>query len=402
MVNLKKSVFLVASLALAVFVIASVSAFGSISSVEVNGVEALTGTNIASFAGDVLPVKVRFDATGSATDVRIKAWISGASGNSVATERFDVIANGSYVRFFEVPMPVNIDPSEQMKLEISVESRNGVADQEVINLAGQRESYVVEVLDVAMDNKVTAGGNLAVDVVLKNRGRHEAEDTFVRATIPALGIETRAYFGDMSPVDQSEPDKEDSAERRLWLRVPSNAPAGVYTVEIEAYNADSVTTTSKRLAVVGAAEESQIVSATNSKTFGAGETAVYTMTLINSGSNVRAYELVISASDGISVDADEPVVALNAGSGKTVKLSAEAAKPGKYNFVVNVYSNGALVKAETFTATVEGTSTKTAASNATVLLTVVLAIIFVVLLVVLIVLLTRRPEKKEDFGESYY
>jgi preprotein translocase subunit SecG len=35
-------------------------------------------------------------------------------------------------------------------------------------------------------------------------------------------------------------------------------------------------------------------------------------------------------------------------------------------------------------------------------LTLVLAIIFVVLLVVLIVLLTRKPEKVEEFEESYY
>ena len=33
---------------------------------------------------------------------------------------------------------------------------------------------------------------------------------------------------------------------------------------------------------------------------------------------------------------------------------------------------------------------------------IILAIIFVVLLIVLIVLLTRKPEKAEEFEESYY
>ena len=37
-----------------------------------------------------------------------------------------------------------------------------------------------------------------------------------------------------------------------------------------------------------------------------------------------------------------------------------------------------------------------------VVLTIILAIIFIVLLVILIVLLGKKPEKQEEFGESYY
>jgi preprotein translocase subunit SecG len=42
------------------------------------------------------------------------------------------------------------------------------------------------------------------------------------------------------------------------------------------------------------------------------------------------------------------------------------------------------------------------AVNPIVVLTVVLAIIFLVLLVVLIVLIGRKPQKSEEYGESYY
>jgi preprotein translocase subunit SecG len=66
-------------------------------------------------------------------------------------------------------------------------------------------------------------------------------------------------------------------------------------------------------------------------------------------------------------------------------------------------SNGDLVESKEFAANVEGTSLNTGFSgNTAVVLTVVLAIIFVVLLVVLIVLLTRKPQKTQEFGESYY
>ena len=274
-------------------------------------------------------------------------------------------------------------------------------DEQSISLGGQRESYVVEILDVDFEPQVKAGDTLALDVVLKNRGREEAEDTFVRARIPSLGIEDRGYFGDLSEKDQSDPDKEDSSERRLFLRVPANTPAGVYVVEIDAFNSDSATTISKRVAVVSAGDDSIIVSPVSSRTFGSGETGKYSLTLVNTGSNVAVYELVVEAPAELNVEVSETVLAIPAGTSRTVQIDATSSRADDYAFAVNVHSDGQLVTTKQFMAKVtEGRTVST--GNATVLLTVVLAIIFIVLLVVLIVLLTRRPEKSEEFGESYY
>ncbi len=155
----------------------------------------------------------------------------------------------------------------------------------------------------------------------------------------------------------------------------------------------------KKIAVVGNSEDSAVVAPMASKTFAAGSSAEYSLTLVNSGNKVQVYELAFEALSGLTLVADEPVTALPAGTSKTVKVTASAAKAGKYTFAVNVYSQGELVTKEAFTANVEGRS---ASANGTVVLTVVLAIVFVVLLVVLIVLLTRKPQKTEEFGESYY
>ena len=406
----KQLVYLVAVLVLAVFAIASVSAadFGSIYSVKVNGIQADSGTvNVSAIAGQTLPVEIRFDAsTGMnvTSNVRVKAWISGARDYSISSQRFVVVPGSVYNWLVSVQMPSDIDPTENLFLVVRVESSNdGTADEKTISLAGQRESYKVEILDVNMDSKVSAGSNLALDVVLKNRGFEEAQDTFVSASISSLGIDARAYFSDLAPVDQSSPDKNDAAERRLLLKVPAGTPAGIYNVEISAYNADSVTTMTKKVAVVGAGEDSTIVSAVHSQTVAPGTDATYSLTLVNSGSNIAVYELVIDASSGLSVDVSDAIVAVPAGSSKTVKVNANAQNAGTYTFTVNVHSSdGQLVKAESYTLKAEGSSTTTKiGGNATVLLTVVLAIIFIVLLVVLIVLLTRKP-KKEEFGESYY
>jgi len=398
-------VSLVAILVLA-FAFANVSAFADIESVEVNGVEAAQGSaDIGTFASETIAVKVVFKANENASDVRLKVWIAGASEYAVSSERFDVYEGSTYSRLVAVRIPSNIDPTEDLELNVNLESRNsGSVAPSVIKLAAQRESYIVEILDVNMDNKIQSGNNLAINVVLKNRGSHLAEDTFVKVKIPSLGIEERAYFGDMSPLDQSEPDKEDAVERNVLLRIPSNAEPGIYSVEIEAFNGDSSTTLTKKVVIVGASEDSMVVSSVNSKTFAVGGKGTYTVTLVNSGNRIKVYELVVdSTNENLNVEALEPIVAIPAGLSKTVQIEATAAKAGKYNFAVNVESGEDLVKKESFTANVEGsTASKTFSGNTAIILTVVLAIVFVVLLIVLIVLLTRKPEKSQETGESYY
>ena len=405
MKNTKALVSLVAILALAILSIAGASAFGYVTSLEVSGVEVLNGAEVATFAGQTIPVRVVFYAYDNASDVRMKAWVSGEKEYAVSTDRFDVLAGKVYSRLISVKMPEKVDPSEDLKLEIVLESRNGgIADSQEVSLSAQRESYNVEILDATLDSEVSAGESIALDIVLKNAGRQFAEDTFVKAKIPALGVESKSYFGDMSPVDQANPDKEDAAERRMYLNVPSSTPAGIYLVEIEAYNADSSATTTKKVSVVNAAADSSVVvSSASTKKFAAGEAGEYSLTLVNSGDKIRVYDLVSEAPASLDVSLSDTMVVVPAGSSKTVSVNAVASEDGRYNFAVNVYSDGALVKRYNYLADVSGTkSSKSLAGNATVLLTVVLAIIFVVLLIVLIVLLTRKPEKAEEFGESYY
>ncbi len=424
MTSKKLLVSFAAILALAVFMIANVSAitssFGSITDLEVNGVDMLGAiTPVAVFAGEKVPVRVTFEALDNAEDVRVKVWIAGERELASISERFDVIDNNTYSRTVLVEVPSNLDKlDEALELNVVIENRNdGIGDEASVPLTLERESYVVEVLDANMANEVSTGDVLFVDVVLKNRGRYFAEDTFVQVSIPALGIQNRAFFGDLSSVDQPFSDnpfeikntdnedrlnKEDTAERRIFLNIPSNAPAGLYVVEVKAYNSDSETTVTRKVVITGSETSSNVLAPVHSKTFGVGETAGYDLVLVNSGNKLQVFELVIEASNGLTVDVSEPIVAIPAGTSKTVKFEVSAEKEGTYNFAVNIHSGTELVKRESFTANAEGSKSDIVTGSPAVLLTVVLAVVFVVLLIVLIVLLTRRPEKAEETGESYY
>ena len=415
----------VLSVAIALIASVSDSSYGSITDLEVNGVDVLHAHKpVAVFAGDKIPVRIEFNSDINAKDVRVKAWVAGERELASVSERFDVIKNNTYSRVVLVEIPSRLDKlDEELDLEVIVENRNdGTLAEESVHLTLERESYVVEVLDANMASQVSAGDNLAIDVVLKNQGRYFADDTFVKVSIPALGIENRAFFGDLASIDEpfsKDPfeaedissvitggfdrlDKEDTAERIVSLKIPSNAQAGTYVVEITAYNSDSETTIAKKVVISGAETTSSILAPVRSKTFGVGETAEYSLVLVNTGSKLEVFEFVIEPSSGLKVDVSEPIVAIPAGASKTVKFGASADKAGSYNFAVNVHSGTELVKKESFTASVEGSKDNIVSGSSTVLLTVVLAVVFVVLLIVLIVLLTRRPEKTEETGESYY
>jgi len=399
----------------------SVSAFGEITSVEVNGLEALgangnpVGIDFSNFAGERVPVLVRFDAAGAANEVvaenaRVVVWISGERTDAVESPRFDVLGGRTYARtvFINVPFDLDEDLDESRVLEVAVESEEeGTADEVSIDLTVQRESYLLEILAVDMQPEVQAGQSLVFDVVLKNRGRQLAEDTFLRIRVPELGLETQTYFGDLSSRDQggSVADRDDAVERRAYLRIPADVPLGLYSVMIEAFNDDSFASLEKRVLVAGAEEDTMVITPSNSKTFSTGDTGVYKLTLVNRGSVVRVYEIELDSSAGLNVEVSDPLVVVPAGSSRTVDISANADVRDDYTFTAIVHSDGKVIGDESFTASVtegNGRADSIGSSSAAVLLTVILAIVFVVLLVVLIVLLTRKPDKTEEFGESYY
>ncbi|MBI2452352.1 hypothetical protein HYV50_04735 [Candidatus Pacearchaeota archaeon] len=399
-------VFLVSALVLLFAGVQSVNAFGDIVGVEVNGVNALTsGIDLANFAGDRVPVLVVFKATGNAEDVQIRARISGE--REVESGTFDVLANRTYskVVYLDVPFDLDENLDESRNLRIEVDSRNqGTADEVIIDFTLERESDVIEILSVNMRPEVKAGEPLVIDVVLKNRGRDLAEDNFVVVKVPELGLETRSYLGDLSAVDQSDPDKEDTVERRVLLRIPLNVKSGVYTLRLAAFNDDSFAETERKFFVASGEEDTVAVSSSRSRTFSLQETGQYKMTIVNRGNVVKVFELVVDAPTELQVDVSDPLVVVPAGSSATVEFDVSATEQGRHSFDVNVHSeDGALVSKQTFSAVVKGEGRQpSVASNTTVLLTVILAIIFVVLLVVLIVLLTRKPEKSEEAESSYY
>lgn len=387
------------------------TAFGNISHIEVNGVDATNGgVSFAGFTGGKIPVLVQFTAKDVASRVKVEAWFSGDRNKGAESRVFDILAaNVSYTEVLYLDAPTNLgeDLQQPRVLEIVVDSTDkGTLASADVSLSIQRQAYDLGILNVNTPAQVKAGDNLYVDIVLKNKGTQQAIDNLVTVSIPTLNAQTRSYFGDLSPMDQSHPDRLDAVERRAYVQIPANTPTGLYDVVIVADNGDSTISATKRIFVTGAEQNSRVIPSVTSQTFSMSTQGQYKLTVVNKGDSIAIYHVAVDAPKGLTVDAGDSLVVIPAGTSKTITVTANAAEAGDYDFDVKVLSeDGSVVSDNKLHATVEkssGFSGGTSTGNATVLLTVILAIVFVVLLVVLIVLLTRKPEKTEEFGESYY
>jgi len=374
--------------------------------IEVDGLDA-TSNNVAIVAGSKVPVTFEFTANENASDVVVSAWFQGERSRTFVENEFaDLFAGTDRKLRLSVNVPSDIDPQEELILVLRIESDAGDYEQE-ITLQGQRQADNLELLLVDFEPNAKPGETVPITVVLKNMGLHEAEDTFVTVKMPELGISRSAYFEDLSPVDvcdsdNGDCDQADSRERRLFITIPEDAKSGKYEMSVRAFNGDTETVVAKSLTVLASRAEGNVLSNPTGKQFAVGQETSYDLVLINSGNKIAIYNLAPTTSDALSIRLSEPVAIVPAGSSKIVKVYVTANREGTFPFSVGVTSDNFTKEAQ-YLATVEGRALSSGSTSSNVVaLTIVLAIIFVVLVVILVVLLTRRPEKTEEFGESYY
>ena len=420
--NTKKlTVSLVAILSL-VFLLAAVSA-GNVATfdrVTVDGIDVI-GTladNASVIAGETVTVKVWFTAENDDTDVTLEAEIEGDKVDVDAmSEPFDVEANKTYKKTLTLKVPYELkdDISDMVLLNLELDGKEHNNEHPEVELRVQRPSYNAEVKSVTVSNNVEAGETIPVDVVIKNRGYNDLDDIYVTVSLPALGVEKSAYFGDIVSLEgddceektisgstvifceDDDDDDEDTIRGRLYLKVPYSADEGIYALEVEVENDDTTTTEVKQI-VINNDLSNNVVIASDTKTVRVGEDASYDLIVVNPTNKLKVYRIVTESTGDLTSSTNQAVVAVAAGSSQTVRVIASAGTEGTYAFNVNVFSGEALEDTVTLNATVEGGSV----TNPVTVLTIVLAIVFIVLLIVLIVLVTKKPEKAEEFGESYY
>jgi hypothetical protein len=226
---------------LTVFLIASVSALTVDSTIvtEFNGVDLFTsGMSMAGIADDVIPIRVTFDADSNVSDVRVRVWMESYRDEvSVKTSRFDVLQGVTYTKLLSLELPEDLkDTSKDFTLHVSISSADEY-DSVDYTVKMQRETYSYNILSVDYPVPVSAGDIMPVSIVVENNGMQDLDDGFVIITIPELDVSAKGYFGDLVSVEND--DNEDSTQKTVFVKIPSNANDGVYEMKARVYNSDA-------------------------------------------------------------------------------------------------------------------------------------------------------------------
>ncbi|MAG78888.1 hypothetical protein CMI40_00750 [Candidatus Pacearchaeota archaeon] len=383
--NIKNSIVFFLTIVSVLFLVTTISAAEVTTNLQVtvDDIDA-SSDDVSVLAGEVIDVEAFFTSNVDASDVKFRVELEG--------EKVDVkeiigpfdLEDGMQRKLdlkIRVPYELKDDVSDDMTL--SVRLYNGDhRTEETFDLRIQRLSYNVDVMSIRTKQTVEAGETISVDIVLKNTGYNYLDDLYVTTKIPTLGLEKTSYFGDLvqlecvddddfDPVDRKcDSDDEDTVSGRFYFEIPYNVEPGFYSIEVEVENDDLTMSDIKQVVIEN--EFSQIAIKSGND-----------LVVLNPTNKLKVYTVVTPTS--------ESLVIVPASSSKTVSISSS-----NEEFDVNVLSGDRVVSTVNFPANGKGTS------SPVVILTVILAIIFIVLLIVLIVLIGKKPEKSEEFGESYY
>jgi hypothetical protein len=390
--NILVSFLVIASVLFLASTVSALSDIATSATVQVNNIYVadFDGTTSYSYAdvgitgGDTVTIEVQFTSNESTSDVKIKAELEGEDIDMIAVSPvFDVIDGVTYVKTMTIKIPTDLKDqlSDSLTLDLRIYNSDYSTSISEIPLTLQRPSYDISIKSVMTASTVEAGQLFPVDIVLKNTGYNDLSDLYVTVKISELGIEKSAYFGDLVPLkdcDDDDCDNENTVSGRLYLEIPYNVKSGTYTLQVKAENEDAKSIVSKEIVINNAVPELAMKSGTNS------------LTLLNPTNQLKVYTVKYGET---SVN-----VVIPAASSKDITIDVPTS--GDYNFDVLVLSGDKLLSSVNFSGT--GQSAATQLTSPVLVLTVILAVVFLVLLVVLVVLITKKPQKTEEFGESYY
>jgi hypothetical protein len=249
--------------------------------VKINGDEiTINSDDVLAYAGDVVPVTVKFEASANASDVTVTVELDGYDDES---NEFDTIAGKTYRKTFNVEIPTDADDdNKEYTMHVTIDSNGNEELREAYTITIARDDHTFDVLSVDYNTRVTEGEVFPVSVVVENSGSNEAENVYVIVSIPALDITTRGYLGDLFPFDNyaDDNDNEDAMQETVLLQIPAEAITGLYDLVVTVYNDDAEVKTSSLISVTGSAIVDEEVNAAEDSESEGVSTSIIALTVV--------------------------------------------------------------------------------------------------------------------------
>ncbi len=319
--------------------------------------------------GDKIEVEVIFTPSEDINDMQIDAFFSGDEHNDVlpaydVTSTFDADAGVTYRKKLSIDIH-KFFKEDDYKLRLIFSDRNGEELIQNYNIKIDVPRHGMMIRDVVFnpDGSVKAGSALLGVVRVRNTGEKDEKDVKVTVSIPQLGVSASDY------IDEVENNDEEKETEELYLRIPRCAKPGVYDVNVEVSynNGFKKERTTRPIEVLGDETCEDTAASAKAKTTIAlgsqlenlpqGGTAVFPITITNSGRTSKSYTVGVEAGEWATVKIS-PTSTLVLDGGKTqtvyVFVTADKNAPVGAQVVTATVSTGSqALESITLTANVE-------------------------------------------------
>lgn len=280
---------------------------------------------------DDLNVRVRISTPSEIEDATISVFISGYEfrtiSDSVRVHR--LLSGRAITRDFNLALPYNMEDGEY-KLRVMVTDRDSETFVQEYDIAVGLDENELRISDFVFHpgDMVRPGEALYGVARIRNMGDRFQDDVRVSLEVPALGISTADFINEIDA-------RESKTSPELYLRIPDDASAGTYNVEVTLrYNYYYTETKTYQIEVVEAPSapvergQSAVSVPRGMQEVKAGSSVTFPVTISNLGTNSRTYILnVDTGSDWASYRFDPSnMIVLEGGEARTVYVRADVSE----------------------------------------------------------------------------
>jgi hypothetical protein len=385
----------------------------TVEQVKVNDVElnADASNLLDVIRGDKVDVEVVFTPSQDIKDMQIEAFFSGDEHSDImpasdVTSNFDADANVTYRKTLSVDVHQFFEEdSYKLRMIFSDRDSQELIQNYNIKIDVPRNGMMIRDVVFSPDVKIKAGSALLGVVRVRNTGEKDQTDVKVTMSVPALGVTASSY------IDEVKNNDDEKETEELYLRIPKCAKPGVYDVQVEVAYDDGFKKERavKQMEVLaddtcadgtaaGVKAQTTISVGSQLENVAQGGTAVFPLTITNSGRTSKSYTVNVESGDWATVKiTPTSTLVLDAGKTETIYVFVEASKDapvGAQVVTAAISTNGQSLENIQLTANVANGGKSTARSI------LEWGLIVLVVLLVILGLVIGFSRLKGDEGEE--
>lgn len=296
-----------------------------------------------------LDLRVRFTALESVKDARVDAILTFSNGDVVAdtTPTFNLTKDEKAVKNLNLPL-ISKFSQNNFRLKVVIKDSDGDFIERSYGLKVSQQKLPFFITDIALspESNLQAGKSLGITLTIRQSGIVPLDGVSARVSIPGLDTSSTKFLSQ---------DSKEEIKKEFILKIPDNAE-GTYNLKAEVISQFSSSKTVREITflVKGKGEAAEFTNELFTEVpigkqdiRNDGTEVIYPITLTNDGQKTNAYTVTFDGLNWANLRlSDSNAFVLGPKEAKTLLIyaSTKAKVSGEKAFLVNIKSNGKIVR----------------------------------------------------------